>query len=140
MKKFFLCLVAVLGLGVAASAANYTIDEQAIDAMIENATEVTPMSLDAAQNSLTDPTLKIGEAPQPIIACVLSFFWPTSWLAIHRMYLGTSVLTVVLQIVTGGGFGIVSLVDFVCLLLGTIDGDISQYCNNPHWWMLLNMI
>ncbi len=140
MKKFVLCLVAVLGLGLAASAANYSIDENAIDALIENATEVTPMTLEAAVPGATDASVKIGQAPQPVIACLLSFFAVTNWLAIHRMYLGTSALTVVLQIITGGGLGIVSVVDFVCLLIGVIDGNISQYCNNPHWWMLLNMI
>ena len=37
MKKLILCLIAVVGMGIAASAANYSIDEQGIDAMIENA-------------------------------------------------------------------------------------------------------
>ncbi len=140
MKKFFLCLVAVLGLGLAANAANYTVDEQSIDAMIENATEVTPMTLAAADNSFTDATLKIGPAPQPIVAFILSLVPVTSWLAVHRMYLGTSPLAVVLNIVTGSGFGIVYVLDWVALLLGVLDNNIGQYVNNPHWIMMFNLI
>ncbi len=140
MKKLLLSLVAILGLGLAASAANYSIDEQAIDAMIETAAEVTPLSLEAATPGLTDPSVKIGNAPKPVIAFILAFIPVTNWLAIHRMYMGTSALTVVLNIITGAGCGIVAVVDLVCLLLGLIDDNISQYCNNPHWWMLLNLI
>ncbi len=141
MKKLLLSLVAILGLGIAASAANYSIDEQEIDAMIETATEVTPLALEAATPGLTDPSVKIGTAsPSPIIAFILSVIPVTGWLAVHRMYMGTSALTVVLNIITGAGFGIVYVVDWVCLLVGVLDDNIGQYCNNPHWWMLLNLI
>lgn len=47
MKKIFICLVAMLSMGIAASAMSYTEDEQSIDAMIEMATEVTPASMEA---------------------------------------------------------------------------------------------
>lgn len=56
------------------------------------------------------------------------------------MYLGTSPLAVILNIVTGGGFGIVYVVDWVVLLLGVIDGSVSKYVNNPRWWMWANII
>lgn len=140
MKKLILCLIAVVGMGIAASAANYSIDEQGIDAMIENAVEVTPMSMEASASDLQSPTIKFGGAPSPVIAFVLSLVPVTSWLAVHRMYMGTSALAVILNIVTGSGFGIVYVIDWVCLLMGVIDNNISQYCNNGRWLMWADII
>lgn len=138
MKKVILCLIAVLGLGIAASAANYTIDEQSIDAMIEMAEEVTPAAMEA--QGATDVTIHLGNGAQPIVAFLLSIFPVTSWLAIHRMYMGTSILAVILNIVTGAGFGVVYVVDWVMLLIGVLDNNIGQYCNNGRWWMWANII
>ncbi len=138
MKKVILCLIAVLGLGIAASAANYTIDEQSIDAMIEMAEEVTPAAMGA--QGATDVTIHLGNGAQPIVAFLLSIFPVTSWLAIHRMYMGTSILAVILNIVTGAGFGVVYVIDWVMLLIGVLDNNIGQYCNNGRWWMWANII
>lgn len=135
MKKIIISLIAILGLGLAASANNYTIDESAIDAMIENAVEVSPMSVEAGAAGIQDPTIKFGSAPQPVLAFVLSVIPVTGWLAVHRMYLGTSPLAVILNIVTGGGFGIVYVVDWVVLLMGVLDNNISRYVNNGNWLM-----
>ena len=140
MKKLILCLIAVVGMGIAASAANYSIDEQGIDAMIENAVEVTPMSMESSASDLQSPSIKFGGAPSPVVAFVLSLVPVTSWLAVHRMYMGTSALAVILNIVTGSGFGIVYVVDWVCLLMGVIDNNISQYCNNGRWLMWADII
>ncbi|MGM9788252.1 MAG: TM2 domain-containing protein [Candidatus Cryptobacteroides sp.] len=140
MKKLIISLVAILGLGIAASANNYTIDESAIDAMIENAVEVSPMAAEASAAAIQDVTLKFGSAPQPIVAFVLSVIPVTGWLAVHRMYLGTSPLAVILNIVTGGGFGIVYVVDWVVLLMGVLNNNIKDYVNNGRWWMWANII
>ena len=138
MKKVILCLIAVLGLGIAASAANYTIDEQSIDAMIEMAEEVTPAAMEA--QGATDVTIHLGNGAQPIVAFLLSIFPVTSWLAIHRMYMGTSILAVLLNIFTGAGFGVVYVIDWIVLLIGVLDNNIGQYCNNGRWWMWANII
>lgn len=140
MKKFILSLVAVLSLGIAASAANYTVDESSIDALIENAVEVTPASMEAEAGDIYATSLKIGSAPQPVVAFLLSVVPVTGWLGVHRMYLGTSPLAVILNIVTGAGFGVVYVIDWVSLLLGTIDNNISAYVNNGRWWMWANII
>lgn len=140
MKKFILSLVAVLSLGIAASAANYTVDETSIDALIENAVEVTPAFMEAEAGDLTSATLHIGSAPKPVVAFILSVVPFTSWLAIHRMYLGTSPLAVILNIVTGAGFGVVYVLDWVSLLLGTLDNNIGAYVNNGRWWMWADII
>ena len=138
MKKVILCLIAGLGLGIAASAASYTIDEQSIDAMIEMAEEVSPAAMEA--QGATDVTIHLGNGAQPIVAFLLSIFPVTGWLAIHRMYMGTSVLAVILNIVTGAGFGVVYVIDWVMLLIGVLDNNIGQYCNNGRWWMWADII
>lgn len=138
MKKIFICLVAMLSMGIAASAMSYTEDEQSIDAMIEMATEVTPASMEA--EGISDPTISFGAAPQPIVAFILATVPFTNWLAVHRMYMGTSPLAVILHIVTGEGFLIVGIIDWVALLIGTVNNDISAYCNNGRWWMWADII
>lgn len=144
MKKFILSLVAVLSLGIAASAANYTVDESSIDALIENAVEVTPAFMEAEagdfMSQIVSPSIHIGSAPKPIVAFILSVLPPTGWLAIHRMYLGTSPLAVILNIVTGAGCGVVYVLDWVSLLLGTLDNNIGAYVNNGRWWMWADII
>lgn len=130
----------MLSLGIAASAADYTVDESSIDALIENAVEVTPAFMEAEAGDLTSATLHIGSAPKPVVAFILSVVPFTSWLAIHRMYLGTSPLAVILNIVTGAGFGVVYVLDWVSLLLGTLDDNIGAYVNNGRWWMWANII
>lgn len=131
-------MIAVLGLGIAASAANYTIDEQSIDAMIEMAEEVSPAALEA--QGASDVTIHLGNGAQPIVAFILALFPVTGWLAIHRMYMGTSILAVILNILTGAGFGIVYVLDWVFLLIGVLDNNIGQYCNNGRWLMWANII
>lgn len=142
MKKFIISLFAVLALGIAANAANYSVDEASIDAMIEAAAEVSPLAMENASPDLTSPTVKVqlGEGIQPIIAFILSAIPVTGWLACHRMYMGTSALAIILNIVTGGGFGVVYVVDAVMLLLGVLDNNISQYCDNGRWLMWANII
>ena len=140
MKKFIISLVAILALGIAANAANYSIDEQSIDAMIEAAAEVSPLSMEAVAPAATDVTIKVGGGAEPIIAFILSAFPVTGWLAVHRMYMGTSVLAIVLNIVTGDGFGVVYVIDAVMLLIGVLDNNIGQYCNNGRWLMWCDLI
>lgn len=133
-------LVAVVAFAFAASATNYTIDENAIDAMIESAVEVSPAVMESSSAALTDATISFGQAPTPIVAFILSVIPVTSWLAVHRMYMGTSPLAVILNIVTGAGFGIVYVVDWVVLLIGVLDNNISRYCGNGRWLMWADII
>lgn len=133
-------LVAIVAFAFAASATNYTIDENAIDAMIESAVEVSPAVMESSSAALTDATISFGQAPTPIVAFILSVIPVTSWLAVHRMYMGTSPLAVILNIVTGAGFGIVYVVDWVVLLIGVIDNNISRYCGNGRWLMWADII
>lgn len=140
MKKFILSLVAVLSLGIAASAANYTVDGVFIDALIENAVEVTPASMEAEAGDLYGTSLKIGSAPKPVVALLFATIPFTNWLAVHRVYLGTSPFAMILHIVTLEGCGIVGFLDWVALLVGTVNDDISAYVNNGRWWMWADII
>lgn len=132
MKKFFASLVAILAIGIAANAANYTIDESAIDAAIEAAVEVAP----AAGNSAT-ALLDLGlGTPDVLIAWLCNTF--VGYFGIHRLYMGTSALTVVLYVITGGGLGIVDLIDWICMTIKLVNGeDCGSYANNTKFFMWL---
>ena len=60
MKKFIFSLIAIMAIAVSANAANYTVDDDAIDALIEASAEVSPLDL-------------MPEAPVPAAA---SLAWP----------------------------------------------------------------
>ena len=63
MKKFIISLFAVLALGIAANAANYSVDEASIDAMIEAAAEVSPLAM---ENASADLILHLTEQIQDL--------------------------------------------------------------------------
>ena len=72
----------------------------------------------------------------PILAWLISF--PVGVLGLHRAYLGTDTKTVILYIITAGGvFGIVPMIDWILLLKGIQDGDISKFVNNRKFIMWL---
>ena len=63
------------------------------------------------------------------------------YFGIHRLYLGTSPLNIVLYIVTGGGCGVVVAVDWIMLLLVILDKkDMGPYIDNPSFIMWKNQL
>lgn len=144
MKKILTVIVALCAMAVAANAANYSIDESAIDAAIENAVEVSPLDAVAMAGGspISTADIKIGNGVEPVLAFIFALIPITSWVALHRMYMGTSVLAIILNVVTGAGFGIVWAVDWIVLLLDGVigKGNIKKYCNNPRWWMWADII
>ena len=134
MKKLALIIAAVFGMAVAANAANYKVDDSAIDALIENAEEV--MILDVAEAAPVAANLPAvsQKTVQPAVALVLNFI--VGGFGIHRHYMGTAPGMWALYTFTFGGiFGIVPLVDFIMLIIGTVDNDISRYINNRKFFM-----
>jgi len=137
MKKLFLIIVLfVTVLAVKqTNAASYSIDEQAIDQLFENAVETSMISINATEFSSVASNVSSSVSAQEkdaIIAIVLDFF--LGGLGIHRFYLGTETLTGLGYILTCGGiFGIVPLVDFIVLIID--NKDISPYINNPKFFM-----
>lgn len=126
MKKLLLtCAFALLGI-CAASANNYVADDAAIDALVANSTEMVMEADMAAPAAAT----YVAAGKNPIVATVLS--WCLGWCGVHRYYLGTEPWMVLPYLLTGGGFGVVYVVDSVLLLVDALENKINgQYLNNP---------
>jgi len=138
MKKLFTLVLLVLfaATSVFAGAAQYRLDHSAVDDMFARA-EVVDFLAPNAMAPFTDMSgtthAFISQDKSPTIAFVLA--WALGYLGIHRAYLGTSTGTIIAYILTLGGCGIVALVDWVVLLIGLINDDISQYVDNPKFFM-----
>lgn len=138
MKKFFVAIVAVLAFAVAANANNYTVDDSAIDALVENAIDVTPMlattvaSLPAALPASSGAKVSVDN--KAIGAWLLCTF--LGGFGVHRHYLGTRpAMWAIYTFTIGGIFGIVPFVDWVMLLVGIVEDDITKYVGNTKFIM-----
>ncbi len=134
MKKLFIfCTLALAGLFVTNASANaYYLDNSAIDLMFAEA-EVVDLLEMSAPFAETGMTGQVFEQKDPVVAFLLAWFLGP--LGIHRAYLGTSTGTIVGYILTLGGCGIIAFVDWVMLLIGMVNNDISQYVDNPRFFM-----
>lgn len=138
MKKLFfifIMLVAVLSVKQA-NASSYSVNEQAIDQLFDNAVETSMLSVTSPEMTSVVSNSSVSLMPSKdkdaVVAIVLDFF--LGGLGIHRFYLGTETLTGIGYILTCGGiFGIVPLVDFIVLIID--NKDISPYINNPKFFM-----
>ena len=138
MKKLFLT-IAVLSFSLGsifAGTGKYKVDDASIDQLIENAVEVDLSSsqYDNAYTGIFNSGSTIApKGDSPIVAWLICWFLGS--LGIHRLYMGTKTLTVVGYILTAGGCGIVSFIDWIMLLIGVINNDIRKYVNNPKYFM-----
>lgn len=134
MKKILITLVAVLAVAFSANATSYKADDTAIDNLIENATEVCTLDVAEFSNFAASATTVSSKEVKPVVALLLNFF--LGGFGIHRHYMGTAPGMWALYTFTFGGiFGIVTLVDFIMLIIGTVDDDISRYVNNRKFFM-----
>jgi TM2 domain-containing membrane protein YozV len=138
MKKLVLVVVLLVAVLSAkqANASTYSVNEQAIDQLFDNAIETSMISNNSTDLSSivsnTSATLMPSKDKDAVVAIVLDFF--LGGFGIHRFYLGTETLTGLGYIFTCGGiFGIVPLVDFVVLIID--NKDISPYIDNPKFFM-----
>lgn len=132
MKKLVLSIIAVLAIAFSANAANYKVDNNAIDNLIENAEEVYTLDV-AAPAAANLPAVSQKEV-KPVTALILNFF--LGGFGVHRHYMGTAPGMWALYTFTFGGiFGIVDLIDFVMLIIGTVDNNIAPYINNRKFFM-----
>lgn len=123
MKKLFFALVAILAISVSANAANYTINDEEIDALIEAAAEVAPVTAVAVSNAMaaSGSTFVSSSDGDAVVAIILNIF--LGWAGIHRHYLGTRPWMWAIYLVTFGGiFGVVPFVDFVVQILDLVEG------------------
>ncbi|MDP2890826.1 MAG: TM2 domain-containing protein [Bacteroidota bacterium] len=137
MKKLILIIVlfaTILSVNQA-NASSYSVNEQAVDQLFENAIETSMISMNANELSSVASNVSstvMAAEKDAIVAIALDFF--LGGLGIHRFYLGTETLTGLAYIFTCGGiFGIVPLVDLIVLIID--NKDISAYINNPKFFM-----
>jgi TM2 domain-containing membrane protein YozV len=131
MKKFFLiALIVFAGLfATQAHAESFTIDNQVIDQMFAQA-DIVSFDAELAMNHEGQYFIQDKD---PVVAFLLATF--LGGLGIHRAYLGTSTGTMIAYILTMGGCGIVTTIDWVMLIVGLVNNDISQYVDNPRFFM-----
>ena len=127
MKKLVLTLAVAL-MALCASANNYVANDAAIDALVENSVE---MVMEAAAPVAPADMVKLSNSQDPLVATLLGWF--TGWCGLHRYYLGTSVWMALPYALTGGGFGVVTLIDAVVLTIDLVQNNSinGKYINNP---------
>ncbi|MFP4287973.1 MAG: TM2 domain-containing protein [Bacteroidales bacterium] len=132
-----LAIIFISALSLQAGNSSYQIDDASVDAMFESAevvdltffeNNVAPIGIANAHSEAY-----FQQEKDPLVAFLLSWF--LGYLGIHRAYLGTSTGTIVGYILTLGGCGIIATIDWVMLLIGLINDDISQYVDNPKFFM-----
>ncbi|HEX5001121.1 MAG TPA: TM2 domain-containing protein [Bacteroidia bacterium] len=140
-KAIVLSLVmGLLSINSFAGASQYKLDNSSVDALFAQSVNVTSTMMtgtaDLSFASFAIPTSSsnamVGDKT-PVVAFLLAFF--LGFLGIHRFYLGTKTMTGVGYILTCGGLGIVAFVDWILLLIGTINDDIDKYVDNPKFFM-----
>jgi TM2 domain-containing membrane protein YozV len=115
-------------------ASMYKMDHDAVDVLFAEAVEISS-SLDAASLfNATGTNAVLSNSPNPWVAFAIC--WVVGGFGVHRHYLGTSGSMWALYTFTCGGiFGIVTFVDWVVLLIGAANDDISKYVNNTSFFM-----
>lgn len=145
MKKVIFSLFAVLALSFSAMADNgdaYTIDDNAIEQVFAQSAEVNVADVELfGSMNLLSPEMPVTSL-QTVSSANPWAAWAICWFlgefGIHRHYLGTSKpMWLYYTLTCGGIFGIVTIVDWVVLLIGAIQDDISAYCNNDQFFMWL---
>ena len=130
MKKLIVSIIAVLAIAVSANAANYKVDNNAIDALIENSSEVFTAEF---MTPATAPSAVVAPASEINATTAFLLSWLLGWFGIHRHYLGTAPWMWAVYTFTGGGFGILYTVDTILLFLDLInvgEGYMNKFINN----------
>jgi TM2 domain-containing membrane protein YozV len=137
MKKLLTLFIFVfIGSLATQAGTSYHLDNAAIDDMFARA-EVVEFNHMEPMAPLADMGYEnqtyFESNKDPLVAFLLSWF--LGYLGIHRAYLGTSTGTLIGYILTLGGCGIVATIDWIMLLIGLVNNDISQYIDNPKFFM-----
>ena len=132
MKKFFAVIVALLAVAAVANAAEYSVDEAAIDALFTEAVMEAPAA------SMTPINAAISGDPMVtnVVALIVDYVG-FGLIGIHRLILGTNPINCLWYFLTFGGiFGIIPLVDGIMLIIDLIQGG-ATYLDNPAFIMWL---
>lgn len=128
MKKLVLTLAVALFAICSASANNYVANDAAIDALVENSVEMV-MTAEADMAPAAPAAAYVSASKNPVVAAVLA--WVLGWPGIHRYYLGTAPWMILPYFLTGGGFGVVYVVDAVLITIDALEDRINPaYLNN----------
>lgn len=136
MKKFIIALIAMFAIASAANATNaYKIDDAAIDAVVENAVAISPMSLMAELPASVPASASISSSKSPVAAILLTFF--LGEFGVHRHYMGTRPWMWAIYTFTFGGiFGVVPFIDFIMEIVALAeDNSVGRYCGNTKFFM-----
>lgn len=133
-----LTLVGILLLLVSMNtyAGDYKLDQSKINAMFENATDITSISaFDLNSFNGLESHNAVLDEKDPVIALVLATV--LGGFGVHRLYLGTKPVNALLYIITGGGCGVVVAVDWIMLLMVLIDDEkgLGPYIDNDSFIM-----
>ena len=145
MKKVLFTLFAVCAMSFGAFVENgdaYTVDDNAIEQVFAQSAEMTMSDVALFSNQGLNLTGMENAANLSTKSVNPWGAWAICWFlgefGIHRHYMGTSKpMWLYYTLTCGGIFGIVYAVDWVVLLIGAIQDDISQYCNNDQFFMWL---
>ena len=136
MKKIFTLVgVLLICFSLNSFAGNYKLDQNKIDAMIENSMDITSISA-FDLNSLDGMKGQNAELDEkdPIIAFALATV--LGGFGVHRLYLGTNPINALLYLITGGGCGVVVAVDWILLLMVLLEErELAPFIENPNFIM-----
>lgn len=137
MKKIILSMIAMFAITAVASAAEYTINDADVDALIENCVEASTIALNVENNAVIPAAAFGSGSPDAAVTLVLTYF--LGWLGIHRHYLGTRPFMWLIYLVTFGGiFVIVPLIDFIFEIVAIVEGSgVGQFAGNTSFFMWL---
>jgi TM2 domain-containing membrane protein YozV len=142
MKKISLLAVFLLSAALTFASSNYKLNDEKIDQLFNNATEISVAGLmPMSPSSMNiDGTTSVKDVNSKIIIA-----WIVDWVGlgafgIHRYVLGTkSSMWAIYTFTVCGIFGIVPLIDWVVLLVnGLILNQGDKYLNNNKFFMWAN--
>lgn len=135
MKKIFILLFGMFVVfSSQAAASDYFVNDQEVETVLEESVQVTFAAGEIEFENMMNAASVQASDPNPWVAFALA--WVIGWAGVHRVYLGGKGTLILLYIITCGGiFGVVPLVDWIVLLIGAINNDISQYVNNDSFFM-----
>lgn len=141
MKKINVLVVLLFFAAVQFSNANsYKLDNSKVDAMFATASEVSATEITNFQmNSMVSgDVIKLVDNPEPLVAWLCSWSYAIGIAGIHRLYLGTGIVTFIVYLITWGGCGIIQTVDWIVLLLEVIQKkNFDKYVGNTKILMWL---
>lgn len=131
MKKIFAAIVALLAMAAVANAADYSVDEAAIDALFTESVVELPTA------AMTPSVAISGDPAMTNLVALVVDYVGLGLFGVHRLLLGTNPVNCLWYILTVGGiFGIIPLVDGVVLIIDLIQGG-ANYLDNPAFIMWL---